>query len=230
MRLILFDLDNTLLDGDSDFAWAEFLIQKGALARDTQEEKNRRFLADYEAGMLDIEAFLAFQLAPLAAHPRATLEEWRAEFMKEVIPPMITPAARTLARDHLAEKDALTILVTATNGFITVPIARELGFAHIIATIPECVQGEFTGKVRGVPAFREGKLVRVGAWLESQAFYWGSFSETCFYSDSHNDLPLLEKVSRPIAVNPDPHLLEIATERKWGILQLRHNNAGNSPL
>jgi len=230
MRLILFDLDNTLLDGDSDFAWAEFLIRKGALERHTQEETNRRFLADYEAGTLDIEAFLDFQLAPLAAHPRATLEAWRAEFMQEVIRPMILPAARTLVRDHLAEKDSITMLVTATNSFVTAPIAREFGFAHLIATVPECINGEFTGKVKGVPAFREGKSVRVEAWLEAQAFYWGNFSESRFYSDSINDLPLLEKVSHPIAVNPDPHLLEIATARKWGILQLRHNNIGGSVL
>ncbi|MDR1848736.1 MAG: HAD-IB family hydrolase [Zoogloeaceae bacterium] len=230
MRLILFDLDNTLLDGDSDFAWAQFLIQKGALERQAQEERNQRFLADYEAGTLDIEAFLNFQLAPLAAHSRATLEAWRAEYVKESIRPMMSLAARTLVRDHLAEKDGITILVTATNSFVTAPIAREFGFAHLIATIPECINGEFTGKVKGIPAFREGKLVRVEAWLEAQALHWGSFAESRFYSDSQNDLPLLEKVSHPIAVNPDPHLFQVATARKWGILQLRHNNKGSKPL
>ncbi|MCL2020665.1 MAG: HAD-IB family hydrolase [Betaproteobacteria bacterium] len=223
MRLLLFDLDNTLLDGDSDFAWAEFLIQKGALDRQTQTEKNRRFFADYEAGTLDINAFLAFQLAPLAAHPRATLETWRAEYMAEVIRPMITPAARALVNRYLAEKDSLTALVTATNSFVTAPIAREFGIPHLIATIPECSNGEFTGKGKGIPSFRAGKLLRVEDWLEAQALHWGNFTESRFYSDSHNDLPLLEKVSHPVAVNPDTRLFQIAKAKKWEILQLRRN-------
>jgi HAD superfamily hydrolase (TIGR01490 family) len=224
MRLLLFDLDNTLLDGDSDFAWAQFLIQKGALERQTQEEKNRRFLAEYEAGTLDINVFLAFQLAPLAAYPRATLEAWRTEYMAEVIRPMIPTAARNLVNDCLAEKDSLTVMVTATNSFVTAPIAREFGFHHLIATIPECINGEFTGKIKGVPSFREGKVIRLEDWLEAQALHWGNFAESRFYSDSHNDLPLLEKVSRPIAVNPDPALFKVANAKKWEILQIRHNN------
>jgi HAD superfamily hydrolase (TIGR01490 family) len=224
MRLFLFDLDNTLLDGDSDFAWAQFLIQKGVLEREAQEERNRRFLADYEAGTLDIDEFLAFQLAPLAAHSRATLEAWHAEFMLTVIRPMIPVAARALINRYLAEKENLLVMVTATNSFVTAPIAREFGFSHLIATIPECADGEFTGRAKGVPSFREGKRIRVEEWLEAQALHWGSFTESRFYSDSHNDLPLLETVSHPVAVNPDPHLLRIAETRKWEILQLRRDN------
>ena len=229
MQLFLFDLDNTLLDGDSDFAWGEFLISKGVLDKETQAEKNRGFLADYEAGNLDINAFLAFQLAPLAAFSRATLEAWHAEYMAEVIRPMITDGARALVNQALAEKDSLVALVTATNSFVTAPIAREFGFAHLIATIPECVNGEFTGKAKGTPSFRAGKLSRVEDWLEAQALHWGSFSNSYFYSDSHNDLPLLEKVSSPVAVNPDDHLFKVAMTRKWDILQLRRNKMESIP-
>ncbi|MDR0528278.1 MAG: HAD-IB family hydrolase [Zoogloeaceae bacterium] len=227
MNLALFDLDNTLLDGDSDFAWAQFLMQKGVLDRAAQEEKNRRFLADYEAGTLDIEAFLAFQLAPLARYPRATLLSWRAEFIKTVGIPMILDSARALVREHLAAGD-LCVLVTATNSFVTEPIAEALEISHLIATIPECAEGQFTGRVKGIPAFRAGKVVRVEDWLEARARCWSDFGDSWFYSDSHNDLPLMEKVSRPTAVNPDARLKEIARHRQWPVLRLRRGTQGDA--
>ncbi|MCL2074871.1 MAG: HAD-IB family hydrolase [Betaproteobacteria bacterium] len=228
MRLFLFDLDNTLLEGDSDFAWGQFLIRKGALERQEEEEKNRRFFAEYEAGTLDINAFLAFQLAPLAAYPRATLEAWRAEYVETVVRPMIPASARALVNRSLAGKDSLTVMITATNSFVTAPIAREFGIPHLIATIPECINGEFTGRAKGIPSFREGKVNRLEEWLEAQAIHWGNFTESRFYSDSHNDLPLLEKVSHPVAVNPDPALFKVAKAKKWEILQIRHNNVART--
>jgi HAD superfamily hydrolase (TIGR01490 family) len=229
MRLALFDLDNTLLSGDSDFAWAQFLIAKGVLDRQTQEAANRRFLADYESGALDIDAFLAFQLSPLARHPRAMLDAWHAEFMTDVIRPMISADARALVQKHVAA-DTLLALVTATNSFVTAPIARELAIPHLIATIPACEHGQFTGQVRGIPAFRAGKVTRVQAWLEAQALTWAHFAESRFYSDSHNDLPLLESVTTPVAVNPDPHLRAVAKARRWEILQLCPGNAPKIPV
>ncbi|MDR2637326.1 MAG: HAD-IB family hydrolase [Zoogloeaceae bacterium] len=225
MQLALFDLDNTLLDGDSDFAWAQFLIRKGALERDVQEERNRRFLAEYEAGTLDIDEFLAFQLAPLAAHPRATLDAWHAEFMATVIRPMISEKMRARVRGHL-DDGHLCALVSATNSFVTGPIAREFDIPHLIATIPESRNGVFTGRARGIPSFREGKVARVEDWLEAQALHWGSFTQSWFYSDSHNDLPLLEKVDHPVAVNPDSRLIVVAQARKWEIMQLNQANTG----
>jgi HAD superfamily hydrolase (TIGR01490 family) len=214
MQLALFDLDNTLLCGDSDFAWAEFLIEKGVLAQAAQRAKNRKFMRDYEAGTLDMDEFLAFQLAPLAAHPRAALDAWHEEFMATKVRPMISQAARAKVDEHL-RAGHVCALVTATNSFVTGPIAREFGIPHLIATIPACAQGVFTGKARGIPAYRAGKVARVEDWLEAQGLHWGSFTTTWFYSDSHNDLPLLEKVRHPVAVSPDARLTRIAAERGW---------------
>ncbi|MDR1888024.1 MAG: HAD-IB family hydrolase [Zoogloeaceae bacterium] len=219
MQLALFDLDNTLLSGDSDFAWAEFLIQKGVLDKTTQEARNREFLAAYQDGTLNIDEFLAFQLKPLAAHPRATLEAWHAEFMTARIYPMMGKVARAKVRAH-REAGHLCALVTATNSFVTGPIARAFGIEHLIATVPACENGAFTGQVRGEPAFRAGKVIRVESWLESLGLYWSSFADAWFYSDSHNDLPLLEKVSHPVAANPDERLARLASERGWEIIRL----------
>lgn len=220
MELVLFDLDNTLLSGDSDFAWAQFLIAKGVLDGEVHAAHNEAFYAQYRAGTLDIEEFLAFQLAPLARHDRRQLDAWHREFMQTTIRPMITPAARAEVRRHLAS-GALVALVTATNSFVTGPIAREFGIAHLIATIPAQQDGCFTGRPRGVPAFREGKITRVEAWLEEQGLWWGAFERTTFYSDSHNDLPLLRRVDQPVAVDPDEILLAEARQLSWLILSLR---------
>ncbi|MDR2015434.1 MAG: HAD-IB family hydrolase [Azoarcus sp.] len=219
MNLVLFDLDNTLIAGDSDVAWTQFLIEKGALDTSAQETRNLVFYEQYKAGTLDIDEFLEFQLAPLARYPRAQLDAWNDEFIPRYIRPMISPAARTLVDGHL-QSGALVALVTATNSFITWPIAREFGIAHLIATIPAQENGAFTGKTRGVPAFQSGKLTRVEAWLESMSLNFGCFDQIWFYSDSHNDLPLLQQVTHPVAVNPDETLRAAAHEHGWQILSL----------
>jgi HAD superfamily hydrolase (TIGR01490 family) len=220
MKLALFDLDNTLLSGDSDFEWARFLIGKGVVDREVQEAKNQEFYDHYKAGTLDIHAFLDFQLAPLARHERAELDAWHAEYMRDHILPAIGEPARKLVRKHLDAGD-LTAIVTATNSFVTGPIARAFGIEHLIGTIPAFENGRFTGKPRGTPAFKAGKIERVEAWLESLGFWWGSFETSYFYSDSHNDLPLLLKVSHPVAVDPDDTLRRHALDAKWPIISLR---------
>ena len=218
-NLALFDLDNTLLAGDSDFEWAQFLIAKGVLDREVQEAKNIEFYEQYKAGTLDIHEFLDFQLKPLARHSRVELDAWHREFMATRIRPIMTPAAQALVRRHLDAGD-LCAIVTATNSFVTGPIAREFGIPHLIATIPAQQGGQFTGKPRGTPAFREGKVSRVEEWLETMGLWWGSFERSWFYSDSLNDLPLLSQVSDPIAVDPDITLRTHAERAGWTILNL----------
>jgi len=220
MNLALFDLDNTLLSGDSDFEWAQFLISKDVLDSEVHEAKNVEFFEQYKAGTLDIHAFLDFQLAPLSRHARAELDAWHLEFMSTRIRPLIAAAARELVAKHARRGDLLAI-VTATNSFVTGPIAREFGIPHLIATIPAQENGRFTGQPRGTPSFREGKIVRVDAWLESLGLWLGSFEQSWFYSDSHNDLPLLEKVTHPVAVDADATLAEVAAQRGWLRLSLR---------
>jgi len=219
MNLALFDLDNTLLAGDSDFEWAQFLIARGVLDREVHEARNLEFYEHYKAGTLDIHAFLDFQLAPLARHPRTELDAWHREFLATRIRPQIGAAARALVEKHRAAGDLLAI-VTATNSFVTGPIAREFGIPHLIATIPAQENGRFTGKPRGKPSFREGKIERVDAWLESLGLWLGSFEQSWFYSDSHNDLPLLEKVTHPVAVDADATLAQAAAARGWPQISL----------
>ena len=222
MNLALFDLDNTLLTGDSDFEWAQFLISKGVVDRELQEAKNIQFYEQYQAGTLDIHEFLAFQLAPLARHGRSELDAWHAEYMDRHIRPIIGAEARDLVQQHLDNGD-LCAIVTATNTFVTGPIAREFGIPHLIGTIPEVdvLSGAFTGVPSGVPSFREGKIVRVEAWLESLGLWWGSFADSYFYSDSHNDLPLMKKVKTPVAVDADATLLAHAEAEGWFSISLR---------
>lgn len=220
MKLALFDLDNTLISGDSDFEWAQFLISRGVLDREVHEAENLKFYEQYKDGTLDIHAFLDFQLAPLARHPRAELDAWHVQFMAEHILPMIGNKARQLVQHHAAE-GALMAIVTATNSFITAPICREFGVPHLIATIPAELGGQFTGKVKGIPSFKEGKIVRVESWLKSLGYGWRSFSSSHFYSDSHNDLPLLRKVSHPVAVDPDDTLRATALAAGWPVISLR---------
>lgn len=220
MNLALFDLDNTLLSGDSDFEWAQFLIGKGIVDREVQEAKNIEFYEQYKAGTLDIHEFLAFQLAPLTRHPREELDAWHREYMARHIRPIIGEAARQLVRRHLEAGD-LCALVTATNSFVTGPVAREFGIPHLIATVPAWENGRFTGGPRGTPSFREGKITRVDDWLESLGMWWGSFEKSWFYSDSLNDLPLLSRVTDPVAVDPDSTLRAHAIENGWKIITLR---------
>ncbi|MEQ1879534.1 MAG: HAD family hydrolase [Burkholderiales bacterium] len=218
MRLALFDLDNTLLAGDSDFEWAQFLIEKGVLDREVQEARNQQFYEAYKAGTLNIHEFLDFQLLPLSRHARSVLDEWHVEFMRERILPIITQKARDLVESHRADARAI---VTATNSFVTWPIARELGIDNLIATEPEQINGEFTGRLSGVPAFREGKVTRVKAWMVEHGTSWDALEQTWFYSDSLNDLPLLSIVSHPVAVDPDETLKDHALRRGWRVISLR---------
>ncbi len=220
MNLALFDLDNTLLSGDSDFEWAQFLIGKGVVDPEIHAAKNAVFYQQYNEGTLDIDEFLTFQLAPLSRHDRAELDAWHREYMQRHVLPIIGYAARQTVTRHLAQGD-LCALVTATNSFVTGPIAREFGIAHLIATVPACDNGRFTGAPRGMPSFREGKIVRVEGWLESLGLWWDSFEKSWFYSDSHNDLPLMNKVSHPVAVDPDPRLRQHADKNHWEIISLR---------
>lgn len=216
-RLVLFDLDNTLLAGDSDFEWAQFLIEQGVLDREVYEVRNRRFYEQYLAGTLNIREFLDFQLKPLSRHPRAQLEAWHGDFMQRKIRPLIRDAARALVERHRVD---LSVVITATNSFITAPIAREFGIPHLIATEPEQRDGEFTGGVSGVPCFREGKVERLEVWLAGRAATLASFAESWFYSDSLNDLPLLARVSHPVAVDPDDSLREHARRSGWRCISL----------
>jgi HAD superfamily hydrolase (TIGR01490 family) len=219
MQLALFDLDNTLLSGDSDYEWTQHLVSKGILDSDTFEKRNDEFFGQYKAGTLDIFAFLDFQLQSLARNSRADLETWHAEFMATRILPRLTDKARDLVKRHQDNGD-LCALVTATNSFVTGPISRELSIAHLIATIPAQENGQFTGKPRGTPAFREGKITRVEDWLESMGLWWSNFERSWFYSDSLNDLPLLLRVSDPVAVDPDLTLRAHAEAAGWTILKL----------
>jgi len=220
VKLALFDLDNTLLAGDSDYEWGQFLVDRGVLDRDTYEAQNADYLEQYKAGTLDIHEYLGFALRPLAEHSPEALARWHEEFMRMRIAPMIGAAARALVRGHL-ERGELCAIVTATNSFVTAPIARVFGISHLIATEPESRDGRFTGRVAGTPCFREGKIARVEAWLSDLGRPLAQFEESAFYSDSHNDLPLLERVSRAVAVDPDPQLAAEATRRGWPVISLR---------
>lgn len=221
MRLALFDLDNTLLAGDSDFEWAEFLISQGVLDRQLHQARNAKFYEDYKSGTLDIHAFLEFQLKPLSQHPRSQLDAWHQKYMETKIRGMMTAKSRSLVEKHRQAGD-LMMVITATNSFVTAPIAREFGIDHLIGTIPEEIDGEFTGRVTGVPSFKEGKVTRLHAWLHDRGQGLADFEETWFYSDSLNDLPLLKVVDHPVAVDPDPTLRAYAEEAKWPIISLRN--------
>lgn len=216
MALAIFDLDNTLLRGDSDHAWGQFLVEHGLVDGEHYRRENERYYAQYKAGTLDIMEFLAFALKPLARFDRATLERLHAQYMAEKVQPMITPAARALVERHRARGDTL-LVITATNSFVTTPIARAFDIPHLLATEPEIVNGRYTGRVAGTPCYREGKVRRLEEWLPAHAT---TLAGAWFYSDSHNDLPLLERVAHPVAVNPDDVLRRVATERGWPLLQL----------
>lgn len=223
MNLALFDLDHTLIPTDSDHEWGRFLIRLGVVDEESYQRDNDAFYGHYKAGTLDIHAFLKFSLAPLAAHPRAQLNAWREQFMREVMDPVLTPQARALVYKHLDAGD-LCALVTATNSFVTAPICAAFGIRHLIATEPATVDGhpdsDYTGEVAGTPSFREGKITRVETWLKAQGARWDDFATTTFYSDSINDLPLLARVSDPIATNPDERLRHHAAAAGWRIMDL----------
>ena len=216
-RLVLFDLDNTLLSGDSDFEWAQFLIEQGVLDREVYEARNQQFYDQYKSGTLDIREFLDFQLKPLSRHSRAQLDAWHRAFMQSKVRPMMRAKARALVEQHRRD---LCAVITATNSFVTAPIACEFGVANLIATEPELQNGEFTGGVAGIPCFREGKVARLDAWLAERGKTLATFSESWFYSDSLNDLPLLERVTHPVAVDADATLKAHASRLGWRAITL----------
>ena len=222
-QLALFDLDHTLLPIDSDHEWGRFLVKIGVVDADYYATENERFYADYKAGRLDIYAFLAFALKPLSEHSRAQLNEWHAQFMHEVINPNLRSSAFDLVKKHQDQND-ICCVVTATNSFVTRPIVQAFGIQHLIATEPEVLgdpaTGNFSGKVAGTPNFREGKVIRVESWLSAEKLSWSSLEKSYFYSDSINDLPLMEKVTQPIPTNPDQSLRAKAMENGWSILEL----------
>ena len=220
MRLALFDLDNTLIACDSDYEWGQFLVDRGVLEREAYEAQNRRYYDQYVAGTLDIHEYLGFALRPLAEHTPSDLARWHGEFMRARILPAITPPARALVRGHQDRGD-LCAIITATNSFVTAPIAREFGVGELIATEPELRDGRYTGRVQGIPCFREGKVRRLEEWLAARGRSISQFAESFCYSDSHNDLPLLRLASRPVAVDPDERLAAEARANGWPVISLQ---------
>jgi HAD superfamily hydrolase (TIGR01490 family) len=215
--IALFDLDNTLIAGDSDYLWGCFLVEQGIVDGAAYERANRRFYDQYKVGELDIFEFLDFQLRPLAEHELAQLEQWRAQYIQEKIVPILLPKAHELIDRHRASGDTLAI-ITATNRFITAPIASLYGIDHLLATEPQLLNGRYTGKVAGVPCFQDGKVKVLEGWLEDSRH---SLDDSWFYSDSHNDLALLNRVKRPHAVDPDEILEAHARQQGWPVISLR---------
>lgn len=217
MGIALFDLDNTLIAGDSDYLWGCFLVEQGIVDGNVYEHENRRFYDQYRMGQLDIHAFLRFALQPLAANEPAQLEQWRAQYIEEKIRPILLPRARALIDRHRTQGD-IPVIITATNRFVTAPIATLYGIEHLLATEPEQIHGRFTGAVSGTPCFQQGKVTVLEQWLVERRL---SLDDSSFYSDSHNDLPLLNRVTRPTAVDPDEILATHAERHHWPVISLR---------
>ena len=218
MNLALFDLDYTLLTGDSDHAWGEFLVEEGVVDGVEYAQKNDFFWTQYKSGTLDIREYLAFTLASIAGKSAAELQPLHQRYMTKKIEPMVGPKALALLAAHAGD---LCAIVTATNAFITAPIAARFGVAHLIACDVEMVNGRYTGRPTGEPSFREGKVRRVNAWVNAMGKNLHDFERSYFYSDSHNDLALMEAVSHPVAVNPDDSLNAHAVARGWPIVSTR---------
>ncbi len=217
MGIAIFDLDNTLLGGDSDALWGSFIAEQGVVDAAFYAKENQRFYEEYQAGSLDIEEFLNFSLKPLSELTLATLNALHKQFMEEKIAPIMLPAAKNLLQAH-RDQGHFLMIITATNRFVTAPIAQLLGVDALIATDPEMINNRYSGKVAGIPCFQEGKVKRLNQWLKENNRTLG---ESWFYSDSQNDLPLLEIVNHPIAVDPDPHLAAHATRHGWPLMTLR---------
>jgi len=217
VALAIFDLDNTLISGDSDHGWGEFLVAQGLVDADLFSEKNDYYFQQYQLGKLNIHEYLEFSLEPLTQHPIEKLHALRAKFVNEIILPLITKKSRELLKMHREQGDYL-LIITATNLFVTEPIAKELGVDDIIATEPEMINGLYTGKVSGIASFQEGKVQRLTDWLAQKDL---SLDGSYFYSDSRNDLPLLELVDHPVAVDADDTLLAHARKQGWAIMTLR---------
>lgn len=217
MQLTLFDLDHTLLAGDSDYLWGRFLVDEGVVDAEHYARENERFHAQYQAGGLDIHAYQRFALAPLLAHPVEQMQALRRDYVERIIRPLVARHAQALIAHHRDRGDTIAI-ITATNRFITEPIAELLGIDALIATEPEIVDGAYTGEIAGTPSFQEGKIERAQAWA---ADFAEPFEHVTFYSDSHNDLPLLRWADTAIAVDPDETLAAAAREAGWPIISLR---------
>jgi HAD superfamily hydrolase (TIGR01490 family) len=219
-NLALFDLDNTLLAGDSDYNWSLFLIEEGLLDAKTHHARNEQFYIDYKNGNLDIYKFLEFQLKPLSEHSVKFLDEIHLKFMEKVIRPMMTQKSQDLVNEHQAAGD-LCLIITATNSFVTKPIAAAYGIEYLIGTDPEMVNGQYTGGVSGVPSFQAGKVTRINQWLAERKQTLSDFETSYFYSDSHNDLPLMKLVTNPVAVDADETLTAYAKQQNWPYISLR---------
>lgn len=217
MRLAIFDLDHTLLVGDSDHLWGEYMIERGLVEREQHQRQNDRFYEDYQAGTLDIHAYTRFALEPLVRLGPGKLLPLRERFVRERIEPIVAPLAPMLLEKHRIQGDEL-LIITATNRFVTEPIAALLGVDELLATDPETVDGGYTGNVTGVPCYREGKCARLSQWLAERD---QKYDRVTFYSDSHNDLPLLLQVDEPVAVDPDATLRAHAEQHRWPIITLR---------
>lgn len=216
MTLAIFDLDNTLLSGDSDYGWGEFLVRKKLVDEESYRQTNEKFFEQYKQGTLDIHEFSAFSFKPLTEHSMDELRVLHNEFMEDVIKPMIGEKAKSLVQYH-RQKGHILLVITATNSFITRPIVEAFGIKNLLATEPKISNGRYVNIIEGTPCFHEGKVVRLLEWLEQEKLTLdGSF----FYSDSHNDLPLMEKVEKPIAVDPDDKLESIAKQRGWKVISL----------
>ena len=217
MGIALFDLDNTLIAGDSDFLWGCFLVEQGIVDAALYERENQRFYDQYRIGELDIHEFLDFQLRPLSEHRLDILQQWRRQYVEEKITPILLPRAQALIDRHRQQGDTL-IVITATNRFITGPIVELYDIPHLLATEPEILNAHYTGKVSGIPCFQDGKVERLSGWLVENR---QSLQDSWFYSDSHNDLPLLNKVTHPVAVDPDEILERHARDNDWPVISLR---------
>ncbi len=218
--LAIFDLDNTLLAGDSDALWGEFIAQHGHVDKQEYAAENQRFYEAYKAGTLDIDEFLRFSLKPLSQLDMDELMALHRQFMRESIIPIISQQARELVQQHREQNHEL-LIITATNRFITAPIAREFGIDNLLATEPEIKNNRYTGQVDGTPCFQQGKVTRLNEWLDQTGY---NLKNSWFYSDSHNDIPLLKQVSHPIAVDPDDKLAQYALQQDWEIMRLHPNH------
>ncbi len=217
MSLAIFDLDNTLIGDDSDYLWGQFLVDQGIVDQAYYEAANAKFYDDYRQGTLDINEFLRFSLKPLADHSFDKLQQWRAQFVETIIKPKLLKPAQQLVDKHRERGDTL-LVITATNRFVTEPIVNLYGISQLLATTPEFIDGRYTGNVSGIPCFQQGKVTQLEAWLQNST---ETLVDSWFYSDSHNDLPLLQRVTYPVAVNPDEKLASFAENVGWPIISLR---------
>ncbi|KAF3981173.1 MAG: HAD family hydrolase [Methylococcales symbiont of Hymedesmia sp. n. MRB-2018] len=219
MSLAIFDLDNTLISDDSDYLWGQFLVDQGIVDKEQYEGANAKFYQDYKKGKLDISAFLHFSLAPLALHKAEKMHHWREQFITEVIKPILLKPAIRLVNKHRFKGDTVMV-ITATNRFITEPIVKLFGIDNLLATKPEFIDGQYSGNFLGTPCYQEGKVTLLEEWLESSS---ETLEDSWFYTDSHNDLSLLQRVDNPVAVDPDDKLREHAHKNGWPIISLRNN-------